>query len=111
MKYQGNRMSKQGQELDEMGFVPPGALELATQGPFGGFFLHDIQCHVSQHREVVWAMTQSVPVLVFIHHDIAPPTFFLDKQTGRMARSTLLLSSSMRPSSRNRSSPSQWFSA
>jgi len=70
---QGNRISKQSQELGEVGIIPAGALELAAQRAFGGFFLHDIQCHVAQHREVVWAVAQSVPVLVFIHHDIEPP--------------------------------------
>jgi len=37
--------------------------------------------------------------------------FFLDSAIGRMVRSTQLVSRSMRPSSRNRSRPSQWFSA
>jgi hypothetical protein len=37
--------------------------------------------------------------------------FFLDRATGNMARSTLLVSSSMPLSSRKRSSPSQWFRA
>ena len=70
---QGNRISKQSQELGEIGIVPAGALELAVQGAFGGFLLHAVQCDVPQHREVVWAVAQSVPVRVSIHHDIEPP--------------------------------------
>src|SRR5215213_1422463 len=38
-------------------------------------------------------------------------TIFLDNETGRIARSILLLSISIRPSSRNRPNPSQWFNA
>ena len=37
--------------------------------------------------------------------------FFRPSATGRIARSTGLLSSSIRPSSRKRMSPSQWFKA
>jgi len=53
---QGNRISKQSQELGEIGIVPAGALELAVQGAFGGVLLHDVQCDVPQHRDVVWAV-------------------------------------------------------
>ena len=48
------------------------------------------------------------------HAQFSPPSsrnrkeaVFLDRATGRMARSTLLVSSSMRPSSRNRCSPAR----
>jgi hypothetical protein len=32
---QGNRISKHGQELGEIGIIPPGALELSAQGALG----------------------------------------------------------------------------
>ena len=70
---QGNRISKQCQELGEIGIVPSGLLELAAQGAFGGVFLHDVQRHVSQDRQIVWSVAQSAPVLIFIHDDIEPP--------------------------------------
>ena len=56
MHPQGNRISKQSEELVEIGIVPAGALERAAQGAFGEFFLHDVQCDVPQHRDVVWAV-------------------------------------------------------
>jgi hypothetical protein len=49
---------------------------------------------------------------------LAPPSspeansaFLRLRQIGRIARSTVLLSSSIRPSSRNLTRPSRWFSA
>src|SRR5690242_12364514 len=41
----------------------------------------------------------------------AKSAFFRLRQRGRMARSTVLVSSSIRPSSRNLSRPSRWFIA
>src|SRR5271167_1229268 len=62
----------------------------------------NLQVSISDARQAQFSAPSSLP---------ANKLFFLDNATGRMARSTLLLSSSIRPSSRNRSSPSQWFSA
>src|SRR5208283_472062 len=70
---QGNRISKQGQELGEICVVPSGAFEFAAKGSFGGILLHHVQRHVSQHREVVWPVAQSAPVLILVHDDIEPP--------------------------------------
>src|SRR5271165_2380377 len=70
---QGNRISKQGQELGEICVIPSGAFEFAAQGSFGGILLHHVQRHVSQHREVVWPVVQSAPVLILVHYDIEPP--------------------------------------
>src|SRR5208337_5665384 len=70
---QGNRISKQGQELGEICVVPSGAFEFAAQGSFGAILLHHVQRQVSQHREVVWPVVQSAPVLILVHYDIEPP--------------------------------------
>src|SRR5271165_4384777 len=73
LNLQGNRISKQSQELGEICVIPSGAFELAAQGSFGGILLHHVQRHVSQHREVVWPVVQSAPVLILVHYDIEPP--------------------------------------
>ncbi|CCV05727.1 hypothetical protein MESS2_1650010 [Mesorhizobium metallidurans STM 2683] len=72
-RVQGDRISKQGQELSEVGVVPSGALELTAQGAFGGVFLHDVDGHVAQNGEVVWTVAQSAPVLILVHDDIEAP--------------------------------------
>jgi hypothetical protein len=56
-----------------MTVVPSSPLKLAAQGLLGGISLHDVQRDLAQNRDVIWAVAQSAPVLMFIHHDIEPP--------------------------------------
>jgi len=53
-----------------MGIVASGPFELSAQGHLGGFLLENVQRHVTQDGEVIWAIAQSGPVLIFIHHEV-----------------------------------------
>lgn len=66
------RISKQAQKLVEIGVVPSSPLKLAARLP-GGISLHDVHRELPQNRDVVWAVDQSAPVLMFIRHDIKRP--------------------------------------
>ena len=56
---QGDRISKQGQEPGEVGFVPTGALELSPERAFLAVFLHDVQDHVAENGEIVGTISQA----------------------------------------------------
>ena len=64
---------KTGQQFDEAGIIPPCAFELASQRPLRSVFLHDVQRHVPEHGQIVWAIAQPGPVPILVHHDIGPP--------------------------------------
>src|SRR5271166_5437246 len=70
---QGNRISKQGQQLGQVAIIPTGAHEFSAQRPFGSFLLNDVQRHMSQDRKIVRTVTYACPNLVFVHDDIQTP--------------------------------------
>jgi len=70
---QGNRISEWFQEPGEVTVVSACAHELATQRSFGGVLLHDVQRHVAQHGQIVWAVVETGSVLILVHGDIKPP--------------------------------------
>ena len=70
---QGNRISKSDQKLAEKSVIPSRPLEFSAQGSFGSLLPHDVQRHMAQDREIVWAIVHSVAVLVFVHHDVQTP--------------------------------------
>ena len=49
---QGNRISELGEKRGQVGVIPSSALELTTQGTFGGILLHYVHCQMPQHGEV-----------------------------------------------------------
>jgi hypothetical protein len=67
-----------------------------------GLMSLSLQVSINEARAAQVSAPSSLP---------ANKEFFLLSAMGRMLRSTQLVSSSMRPSCRNRSRPCQWFSA
>ena len=65
-----------------------------------GFTALSLQVSISEAMIAQLAPPSSLP---------AKSAFFLFNASGRMERSTVLVSISMRPSSRKRLEPSQWF--
>jgi hypothetical protein len=67
---QGNRTSKQCQQRGKIGIDASGPFELSAQGHLGGFLWDNVQRHVTQDGEVIWAVAPSGPVPIFIYHDV-----------------------------------------
>ena len=62
-------MSEQGGEACEANFVPHGAFERPSQQSPGHVFLHDVEQHVAQDGDILQAVAQSGPGLIFVYGD------------------------------------------
>ena len=53
--------------------VPTGAFEFSSQRAFRSLFLHGVDGHVPEHRQILWPVAHSRSVLVFVHDHVQPP--------------------------------------
>src|SRR5271166_5525683 len=70
---QGNRTSKLREQFGEKCVVPSGVLDLSAQRALRSFFLHCVQRHVAQDRQIFGTVTETGAVLILVHDDVEAP--------------------------------------